>query len=391
MRESVVHPDRQSVLTAVLPGTAMIAVTFGLGRYGYGLLLPDMRAELGVSTGAAGVISSAAGVSYLVGNLAVVPLTSRRGSRVAVAAAALFAAVGMCLVAISRGTASLALGVIVAGTAAGLALPPYADIVAARIPAERRKHSWSIISSGTGWGVAIAGPVAIVAGSSWRIGWLLFAVLALAAGALATVRAGPATNAERTRRTGPPWFRRPTAGALVVSAVLIGAGSAAWWAFSVDALRAESVGTTAARIIYALTGAASLLGSFNAILVARLGLPGSYLTTAGGLGLAIIAFALLTGHPILAAIAAAAFGATYAAVVATQGLWSAQIFPEHPTAGVALFTTALTAGTLVGPTVSGLTIEHLGYRPTFLSAGALVLAALLVRPNQSTSRGTGDD
>ena len=47
----------------------MIAVTFGLARYGYGLLLPDMRAETGMSAGAAGLISSAAYASYLVANI----------------------------------------------------------------------------------------------------------------------------------------------------------------------------------------------------------------------------------------------------------------------------------------------------------------------------------
>ncbi|MBP2325901.1 hypothetical protein JOF56_006286 [Kibdelosporangium banguiense] len=48
----------------VLPGAAMIAVTFGLARYGYGLLLPDMQSELGMGASAAGLISSGAYVSY---------------------------------------------------------------------------------------------------------------------------------------------------------------------------------------------------------------------------------------------------------------------------------------------------------------------------------------
>jgi MFS family permease len=36
----------------------LVAVTFGLARYGYGLLLPDMRAELGIGAASAGVIGS---------------------------------------------------------------------------------------------------------------------------------------------------------------------------------------------------------------------------------------------------------------------------------------------------------------------------------------------
>ena len=46
-----------------------------------------------------------------------------------------------------------------------MAYPPYADIVArAGQPVKDETSSWSTISSGTGWGVAIAGPIAIVAG-----------------------------------------------------------------------------------------------------------------------------------------------------------------------------------------------------------------------------------
>ena len=45
--------DTAAPLSLAVPGAAMIAVTFGLARYGYGLLLPD-AAELGVDSQAAG-------------------------------------------------------------------------------------------------------------------------------------------------------------------------------------------------------------------------------------------------------------------------------------------------------------------------------------------------
>ena len=74
----------------------------------------------------------------------------------------------MTLLAVAGSVPVLALGVMVAGPA--LAFPPYADVVAAQVPADRRDSAWSAISSGTGWGVALAGPVAIVAGDRWRLG-----------------------------------------------------------------------------------------------------------------------------------------------------------------------------------------------------------------------------
>ncbi|WP_223162849.1 hypothetical protein, partial [Nocardioides antri] len=63
---------RRPVTTAavLVPGTAMIALTFGLARYGYGLLLPDMKSDLGIGPSAAGLISSLGYVSYLVANAA---------------------------------------------------------------------------------------------------------------------------------------------------------------------------------------------------------------------------------------------------------------------------------------------------------------------------------
>ncbi|HLT60041.1 MAG TPA: YbfB/YjiJ family MFS transporter, partial [Microlunatus sp.] len=63
----------------MVPGAAMIAVTFGLARYGYGLLLPDMRDELSLSSGAAGLIASGTYAAYLIANLAVVQVITRWG------------------------------------------------------------------------------------------------------------------------------------------------------------------------------------------------------------------------------------------------------------------------------------------------------------------------
>ena len=52
------QPAAQATYRTVLPGAAMIAVSFGLARYGYGLLLPEMQAELSISPSAAGLIAS---------------------------------------------------------------------------------------------------------------------------------------------------------------------------------------------------------------------------------------------------------------------------------------------------------------------------------------------
>jgi predicted MFS family arabinose efflux permease len=356
----------------LVPGTAMIAVTFGLARYGYGLLLPDMKAEVGIGPDTAGLISSLGYASYLVANSAVVPLTSRRGARVAVAGAAACAVLGMAVIAVAGNAWAVLLGVTTAGAAAGLAFPPYADIVDRHVEARRRAVVWSTISSGTGWGVVLAGPVAILAGDHWRLAWATFVVIAVVVGVAAT-RLAPARNHRPLRRPqlSPTWFFCPRSRPLLTSAVLVGAGSSAWWVFSVDAMQHAGMAATPSRVVYAVCGAACLLGSLSGYAFEGLGLRASYVVSTVLLAVSLGLLGAATADLAAALVAAGLFGAFFATVIAAHGVWSAQVFEEHPAAGLAAYSTALTIGTLVGPTLAGVVIDHSGH------ALALVGAALV--------------
>lgn len=366
-----------AVAAVLLPGTAMIAVTFGLARYGYGLLLPEMRADLGMSAGAAGLVSSATYASYMVANVAVVQVTGRWGPRAAVAAAGLAAVVGMAVIAVADSVAVLAVGVLVAGAASGFAFPPYADIVDRQVPPGRRDVVWSTISSGTGWGVALAGPVAIVAGDQWRLAWAGFVAIAVVTGLVAT-RLAPARDDDGLRRPqlSPSWFLCPRSRPLLLSAVLIGVGSSVWWAFSVDAMQAADLGTTQARVVYATCGAACLLGSVSGLAFARTGLRTGYLGATVLLSASLGLLAVATAELALALAAAVLFGAFYAAVIAAHGIWSAQVFSDHPAAGLAAVSAALTIGTLVGPALAGIAIQEGSHAWALLGAAVATAAAL---------------
>jgi predicted MFS family arabinose efflux permease len=279
MTESAVSPEAPApaghILRSVVPGAAMIAVTFGFARYGYGLLLPQMQSDPGITPHSAGLIASAAYASYLVANLGVIWMTVRLGPRWPIGFAAVLAAAGMAAIATAGTPVGVAVGVFVAGAAAGLAFPPYADIVAQQVPPTRRALAWSTISSGTGWGVAVAGPIAIGLGDDWRLAWLVFVVLAVGAGILATFCA-PRRERDPSRPRLPQlsWTRFvcPKSRPLLFSSLLIGAGSAVWWTFSVEALRAAGIAAGEANIAYAVCGAASIVASLSGSVVSRLGL-----------------------------------------------------------------------------------------------------------------------
>jgi predicted MFS family arabinose efflux permease len=387
MTESRTSPRPVETAAVLVPGTAMIAVTFGLARYGYGLLLPDMKAEIGIGPNIAGVISSLGYLAYLVANAAVVPVASRLGARTAVAGAAASAALGMAVIAIAGSAWAVAVGVLIAGAAAGMAFPPYAEIVHRHVDSKRRAVVWSTISSGTGWGVVLAGPVAILAGDQWRVAWASFVVIALIAGVAATRLAPPRDDVPvRRPQLSPSWFFCPRSRPLLLSAVLVGAGSSVWWVFSVDAMQQAGIAATPARVVYAVCGAAMLLGSLSGFAFERLGLRRSYL---GSTLLLVVALGLLgaaTADLMAALMAAALFGTCYAAVIAAHGVWSAQVFEEHPAAGLAAVSSALTLGTLVGPAAAGVVIDRSGHALALAGAAVISGAALPFCPPSARRR-----
>lgn len=384
MAESSLHTSSRLPPAArtVAPGAAMIAVSYGLARYGYGLLLPEMQSELAIGASVAGLISSGTYLSYLLANIGAVWVSGRFGPRATIGFAAALAAAGMAVIAIASTAPVLAAGVLIGGAAAGLALPPYADLVARQVPERIRDVAWSTVSSGTGWGVAIAGPIAIVAGERWRLVWGVFVLLAIAVGAAAVVLAPGHDWHQRVRRPqlSWTWFFCPKSRPLLLSAVLIGAGSAVWWVFSVDALREAGVDPTGAQVVYAVCGAAGVLGSFSGAVFTRLGLRRGYLTSCALLAASLATLGLATSHLVAALFAAILFGVFYNSVIAAHIIWSSRVFSDHPAAGLAAVNSALTIGTLTGPSIAGVLITNAGHATTLLAAAAVTLAALAFCP-----------
>lgn len=376
-----------------IPGVAMIAVTFGLARYGYGLLLPDMQAAVHIGAEEAGLIASSAYGSYLIANRATVWLTARFGVRLPIGMAAGLAATGMTLLGLASDTTGLACGVLLAGSAAGLAFPPYADVVARAMPVGLQATAWSAVSSGTGWGVALAGPVAIVMGSQWRAVWFVFALLAAVTGFFAVMRAprGLTRPVAEPVRLDRRWFLCPRSRPLLTSALVVGVGSSAWWAFSVAAMRHAGLSPTTAIIVYAACGVSGVAASGLGALAARCELSSLYRVGVLVLMAALILLAVAPSQPVVALAAAVAFGLSYNSVIALQGLWSSRVFAERPSAGLAACNTALTVGTIVGPTLAGLIVHSSGYRSAFLLAAGVLGAALLTDPPRLAAHGPAFD
>lgn len=109
----------------VFPGIAMIATTYGLGRFSFGLFLPDITNDLSLSASQAGLISS---LFYLAYCFTIVYSTLQKdtiGPKRMIILAGISVVIGLITIGVSSNAIILSIGVIFTGASTGLVSPPY--------------------------------------------------------------------------------------------------------------------------------------------------------------------------------------------------------------------------------------------------------------------------
>jgi len=371
------------VLRLVAAGIAAVGVTFGMARYGYGLFVPDLRADFGLSTEVVGLLATGSTAAYLVATSAVTFLTTRGGPRLPVVLGGLVAAAGTLMVAVAEGTLVLGLGVVLAGASPGLAFPPFSDAVARLVRPERRDRALTLISSGTSYGVLLAGPIALLAGGAWRAAWLAFSALALAVAAW-TARVLPGDGRTRARE---PWLRTvlsARAGALLAAGFLVGVGIAVYFTFAVDLVaRAGSLPRSAGPALLVAIGVAGIAGGLAGDLITRIGLRRALWTTVVPLTFALVLLPLAPTSAPAVVCSASLFGASFIGLTGVLAVWSARAFPQRPDAGLAAMLFVLFVGQLVGPALAGLVGGRYGLAAAFYASALLVAAIGLLPPGKA--------
>ncbi|MDA3040854.1 MAG: YbfB/YjiJ family MFS transporter, partial [Actinomycetota bacterium] len=137
MRSRVTLGDRTdgvvrfSGLPAVFLVAAVAAVAQSFGRFTYGVLLPAIRDDLGLSNTVAGSLGTANVAAYLVGTLTVASIAGRLRLLVIMRLGMVMAITGLGLAAIAPGARTLAAALSLAGFGGAFAWIP-APVVAAR-------------------------------------------------------------------------------------------------------------------------------------------------------------------------------------------------------------------------------------------------------------------
>lgn len=368
-----------SAVALAVAGSATVATAFGMARYGYGLLLPDIQDDLVLGATTLGAIGTLGYVGYVLATMLVTRCVARAGERATVVAGGLVAVAGTIVVALADGPALLAVGVTIAGASAGLVYPPFGDAVQ-RLPSDVRARTLATINCGTGWGVAVAAPIAIVAGDGWRAAYIGFAVCA-ALSTLHAARTVPRRTAIPAATTIPAVrSARRAALPMLVAALLIGLGSAAFWTFAVDHVRDAGLDQAAGRTLLGVAGVTSLLALAAADVICRVGAWWTFVVAALLEAAAIATVGVAAGNLAAVLVAAAAFGAAYNTIVAVTVLWGTHIYADRPSAGVATAAGANAVGLLSGPLAGGIVADSAGLTATFLGGATVVLATVLLAP-----------
>jgi predicted MFS family arabinose efflux permease len=372
------------------------AVSLGITRFAYALLLPPMRDDLGWSYALAGGMNTANAVGYLVGALVTPALMRRFGVSRLLVVGAVLASLFMAGSGFVTAAPALLLQRLLAGIASAWVFVA-GGLMAARLgeaDASRGGLLLGIYYGGTGFGIlasALLVPQVLQAAAGephgWAWAWWALAVasgvatvlLAWAGRALPDRPAPAAAAAAPGAVPGAPVALRRFGWALAGYA-FFGIGYIGYMTFVIALLREQGASAGFVTLFYALLGIACIASSrLWAGLLDRYrgGQPQALLN--GLLGVATLLPVLSASAPI-ALVSGLLFGGVFLSVVASTTALVRHNLPSSRWAqGISVFTIVFAFGQIVGPTITGWISDGPGglARGLVGSAIALWLGAVL--------------
>jgi len=392
------EPGREAAVPrtagAALALALAAAVSLGLARFSYALLLPPMRQDLAWSYVTAGGMNTFNAAGYLLGALLMPRLMRRFDARLLMLAGGAGSAL---LLALHAGTRSDAV-LIVLRTATGVCSAfsfVGGGLLAARLASLASARAGLVLGvyyGGVGIGIIgsalLVPPLVDAQAARWPAAWLALAAAAalltvLTAAGTRGLVAPPPPPGERTR------LAMRTLAFGLAGYAMFGLGYIAYMTFIITLLREQGLSGAGVIAFYVLLGLGVLASSWlwaGLLQRHRNGRPMALLN--GLLALATV-LPVASAHPLAVYASGALFGGVFLSVVAsTTALVRHNLAPAAWPAGIAVFTIVFAAGQIVGPTVVGWIADGSGglARGFVASAAMLALGALLASLQRALPR-----
>ena len=365
-------------------GFALIAVSYGLARFSWGLMLPAVSQDVPFSPRLAGVLSACSFAAYCLSVALASRLCTRYGARLTGVISVLCAAAGLLLLAVAASPWLLAAGLLIAGFSAGLSSPSLAAAVSQAIAAQRQTQVNTIINAGTGAGIILSVPLLLFL--PWRTACVLFAVIALLT-LLPVWRYLPSAAMKQVDPSSKTSMFNRKVVRLAIIAFISGMASAAWWSFGPEVLRQHAkVADTQISLLWLVCGAAGMLGVLTRPLARVIGMRQVYRLSLLFMAapLVLIAFSQAFSGWLFPAVALC--GAGYITLSGVLLVGGAQATSENPAAGVGIVFFMLAAGQVAGSLLFGVLYAHTGAAPALI-AFALLAGMMLFCPPAVSKEG----
>ncbi|WP_353981236.1 MFS transporter [Salinicola endophyticus] len=365
-------------------GAVLIAISYGVARFAFGLFVPQIRDDLALTTYTIGVIGALPLVSFLLSTGFAPVLANRLGARYAAMISASFGVAGLALISQAASAITLGIGVFSCGICTGLMMPALTTGMQAVVKRALHARVSSFMNAGTSIGIMVAVPTVILMTGAWRTAYLSFTALAIA-GLCATWFFLPAVSRLTPAEAAPPpplgelpWSRLVR---LSLFAFLMGFVSSAYWIFAPDlviTLGGGSAGATG--WLWFAVGVAGLGGAVVADLADRNNPPITQALMLMMLAASMLLLAANPAQPGLTLFSALIFGLSYMSLTGLYLMTGIRLLPGRLSAGPVFPFMAVALGQATGSPVIGRLIDLFDYTYAFSLIAALGIVVAILSP-----------
>ncbi|MFP4129567.1 MAG: MFS transporter [Halorhodospira sp.] len=361
-----------------LLGAALIAIAYGLARFAFGLFVPPIRDELGISQEVMGVVGAQPFISFVLASVAASWLAERLGARGAAVLSAAFALLGLTLISRADSALTLGAGVFACGLCTGTMMPALSTGVQVAIRPALHGRVNAVMNAGTSAGVALGVPAVLLLAGAWREAYAAFAV-ATGVAMVAAWRYLPAAAAATVHTPATGVLRRALSGRMIVLclfALAMGWVSSAYWVFAPDlVVQLGGMPPHLTGLLWLTVGLVGLTAAFAADWGDRFGMARVQAAALLGMAVALLALVVAPDRLSLALASAALFGLVYMTLTGLYLVVGIRLSVDRPSLGAVLPFTAIAVGQALGSPMAGSLAGYAGYGAAFTTFAAVGVAA----------------
>jgi len=341
----------------------IIFASIGLGRFSYGMILPDLQSSLAISTTQAGFIGTANFIGYLIAIFFVSSFYKKYSSNLLISISLFLQALSMFMMTLFSNYLIISFFYSFSGFFAAISNVSIMIYIAHIIPSHMKGKALGIVVTGIGFSIIFSGfmvPLieSFISNEAWKISWILFGVLVFCIALFVKIGLPNDTSKQAHHakpKTSKELFQSLKFYKIALLYLLFGITYVVYVTFFVTAsIEKYQISTHEAGYFWSVLGTMSLLsGPCFGYLSDKIGTYKTFIIIYIFLSISYVLIALNL-HASILWVSAVLFGLSAWAVPSLITVLSTQEFSIENTAKVfSLATLVFSAGQIIGPLGAG--------------------------------------